>query len=178
MAENVYEGMYIFDPGRFARDSANIADRIGKMIEEVGGNVLVSRLWEERRLAYPIKGNRKGTYWLTYFRVDSDKLTKLTRQCDISDDILRYLFIKIDERIAETVVSHAEGGSAVADAKSTDAKSKNGAGDKVKGKAEGDKVKGKAEGDDVKGKAAGDEAQPVGAAAEAKSADSPPGDKS
>ncbi len=165
MTENVYEGMYIFDPGRFARDSANIADRIGKMIEEVGGNVLVSRLWEERRLAYPIKGNRKGTYWLTYFRVDSDKLTKLNRQCDISDDILRHLFIKIDERIAETVVSHAEGGSAVADAKSadtksTDAKSNNGTGDKVEDKA------------------GGDEAQPVGAAAEAKSADSPPGDES
>ena len=38
------------------------------MIEEAGGEMLVSRLWEERRLAYPIEGHRKGTYWLTYFR--------------------------------------------------------------------------------------------------------------
>jgi small subunit ribosomal protein S6 len=175
LAENVYEGMYIFDPGRFARDSANITDRIGKMIEEAGGNVLVSRLWEERRLAYPINGNRKGTYWLTYFRIDSEKLTTLNRQCEISDDILRHLFIKIDERIADTLVSHADGSAAAAEAAAAEAESKEAAAAEAESKA----AEGKAgTGDTVDGKDGGDEAQPVGAAAEAESADSPPSNES
>jgi small subunit ribosomal protein S6 len=171
LAENVYEGMYIFDPGRFARDSANIADRIEKMIKEAGGNVLVSRLWEERRLAYPIKGNRKGTYWLTYFRIDSEKLTTLNRQCEISDDIMRHLFIKIDERIADTLVSHADGSAAAAEAESKEAA----AAEAESNDAESKDAESKAgTGDTADGKDGGDEAQPVGAAAEAESADSPP----
>ena len=112
MAVNVYEGMYIFDPGRFARDAAGVSGKIEKMINEAGGELLVSRLWEERRLAYPIKGNRKGTYWLTYFRADSQQLTGMNRQCEISDDVMRHLFIKIDDRIVDALVSHAQGSPA------------------------------------------------------------------
>ena len=47
-----------------------MSGEIVELIEKAGGEILVSRLWEERRLAYPIKGQRKGTYWLTYFRLD------------------------------------------------------------------------------------------------------------
>ncbi len=116
MAVNVYEGMYIFDPGRFARDAAGVSGKIEKMVNEAGGELLVSRLWEERRLAYPIKGNRKGSYWLTYFRADSQQLTGMNRQCEISDDVLRHLFIKIDDRIVDALVSHAQGGPATGEA--------------------------------------------------------------
>ena len=71
MAAIVYEGMFILDSNRFGRDHETVSGQIPAMIEKLGGEMLVSRLWEERRLAYPIKGQRKGTYWLTYFRLDS-----------------------------------------------------------------------------------------------------------
>ena len=95
MAANVYEGMFILDSNRFGRDPETVSGQIPAMIEKLGGEMLVSRLWEERRLAYPIKGQRKGTYWLTYFRLDSTRLGDLRRQCQITDDILRVLFLKI-----------------------------------------------------------------------------------
>ena len=79
------------------------------MVEKLGGEMLVSRLWEERRLAYPIKGQRKGTYWLTYFRLDSTRLVDLRRQCQITDDILRVLFLKVEPRIVDALVAHAVG---------------------------------------------------------------------
>ena len=69
--------------------------------------MLVSRLWEERRLAYAIKGQRKGAYWLTYFRLDGERLAELQRQCQITDDVLRVLFLKVDPRIVDTLVAHA-----------------------------------------------------------------------
>ena len=58
MASNVYEGMFIFDSGKYGRDPDGVSGAISRMIEEAGGEMLVSRLWEERRLAYPINGQK------------------------------------------------------------------------------------------------------------------------
>jgi small subunit ribosomal protein S6 len=79
------------------------------MIEEAGGEVLISRLWEERRLAYPINGQKKGTYWLTYFRLEGPQLPKITRQSELDDNILRSLVLKVDPRIVDALVEHAKG---------------------------------------------------------------------
>ena len=107
MAENVYEGMFILDSNQYGRDPGGISGQLAKMLEDAGGSVMVSRLWEERRLAFPIKGHRKGTYWLTYFRLDSAGLAGIQRQCELSDAILRSLFLKVDPRIVDALVEHA-----------------------------------------------------------------------
>lgn len=110
MAESVYEGMFILDAGRYGRDPEGVAGQIPKMIEEAAGQILVSRLWEERRLAFPIKGQRKGAYWLAYFRLDGTKLREIRRKCQLSDTILRSLILKVDPRIVDTLVEHAKAG--------------------------------------------------------------------
>jgi small subunit ribosomal protein S6 len=107
LAANVYEGMFILDSNRYGRDPDTVSSQIPAMIEKLGGEMLVSRLWEERRLAYPIKGQRKGTYWLTYFRLDSLRLGDLRRQCQITEDIVRVLFLKVEPRIVDALVAHA-----------------------------------------------------------------------
>ncbi len=107
MAVNVYEGMFILDANRYSRDAASVSGQIPELIAGAGGEMLASRLWEERRLAYPIDGHRKGTYWLTYFKLDSGELSGLTRQCQLSESILRTLFLKVDPRITDALVSHA-----------------------------------------------------------------------
>jgi small subunit ribosomal protein S6 len=107
LAANVYEGMFILDSGRYGRDPEGISDSIPQMIQRLGGEMLVSRLWEERRLAYSIKGQRRGTYWLTYFRLGTDQVTKLRRECEISENILRFLFLKVDPRLVDALVTHA-----------------------------------------------------------------------
>lgn len=109
MAINVYEGMFIFDSGKYGRDPEGISGAISRIIEEAGGEVLVSRLWEERRLAYQINGQRKGTYWLTYFRVEGQQLPKITRQSELNDNVLRSLLLKVDPRIVDALVQHATG---------------------------------------------------------------------
>ena len=74
MTINVYESLFILDANRYARDAAGVSGQIPELIEKNGGKMLASRLWEERRLAYPINGQRKGTYWLTYFKLDAASL--------------------------------------------------------------------------------------------------------
>ena len=108
MAETVYEGMFILDTNKYKRDQTGTAEMVKALVEKHGGEVLVTRLWDERKLAYPIKGQKRGTYWLTYFRMAGDGLTGLTQESDRSDAILRHLFLKIDPRIVDTLVQHAQ----------------------------------------------------------------------
>jgi len=111
LADQVYEGMYILDANRYGRDPEGISTQLANNVQEAGGEILVSRFWEERRLAYPIEGHRKGVYWLMYFRLPTARLAEVQRQCQLSDDVLRVLFLKVDARIVETLVAHAKAGT-------------------------------------------------------------------
>jgi small subunit ribosomal protein S6 len=110
----VYEGMFILDPAKFARDPGAAAQQVADLITQHGGTVLAARIWDERKLAYPIKGHRKGVYWLTYFRMPGANLVALERQCEITDEIIRKLVLKVDDRIADALVQHALAGEAPA----------------------------------------------------------------
>lgn len=109
MAENVYECMFIFNANAYARNPAGAANAVEEMVKAVDGEMLASRLWNEQKLAYPINGHRKGAYWLTYFRVESTKLAKFNRACQLNDMILRHLAIKLDERLVDPMVAVAKG---------------------------------------------------------------------
>jgi small subunit ribosomal protein S6 len=107
----VYEGMFILDPGKYSRDPGGLAQQINDLIAQFGGTVLAARLWDERKLAYPIKGQKKGVYWLTYFNMPAGNLVTFERQCEITEDILRKLVLKVEDRIADALVQHALAGA-------------------------------------------------------------------
>jgi small subunit ribosomal protein S6 len=104
--------MFILDPNRYSRDPNAIAGQIPAMIEQSGGEVLASRLWNEQRLAYPIEGHRKGAYWLTYFRMSTDKVAEFNRACQLNENVLRNLTLRVDPRLVDTLVAHARGEAA------------------------------------------------------------------
>ncbi|MGE0757407.1 MAG: 30S ribosomal protein S6 [Pirellulaceae bacterium] len=109
MATCVYETLFILDSNRYARDASGVSGTIPAMIEKCGGEVLANRLWNEQKLAYPIKGHRKGTYWLTYFRLDTNRLAEFNRQCQLNDNILRNLTLAVEPRLVNVLVAHASG---------------------------------------------------------------------
>ena len=108
----VYEGMFILDPTKYARDPDGTSKQVTDLITEAGGTILAARLWDERKLAYPIKGHKRGAYWLTYFNMEGDGLATLDRKCQIVDEILRSLVLKVEPRIADALVEHALAGDA------------------------------------------------------------------
>ena len=111
MATNVYEGMFLLDSNRYARDPGGVSNEINQIVQKCGGEILVSRLWAEQRLAYPIDGHRKGTYWLTYFKLDSNSQPQLVRACQLAESILRNLILKVDDRLVDALVQHATTGT-------------------------------------------------------------------
>ena len=110
MAQNVYECMVIFDPNKYAQDPGGLGGTIPELVNRFGGEVLVSRLWQEQKLAYPIGSHKKGAYWLTYFRLDSSKLSELNRELRINEAIIRNMTLKVEPRLVDALVEHAKGG--------------------------------------------------------------------
>ena len=112
MAQNVYECMFIFNANAYARNPAGVSKAVEDLVGSIDGEILASRLWNEQKLAYPIKGNRKGAYWLTYFRADASGMSKFNRGCQLNDSILRHLSIRLDPRLVEPMIAVAQGKTA------------------------------------------------------------------
>lgn len=54
---NQYEAMFVFDPtfgGAFEKCEAEI----GRLMERAGGEIIICRKWDERRLAYRINSDK------------------------------------------------------------------------------------------------------------------------
>ncbi|MEM9409782.1 MAG: 30S ribosomal protein S6 [Planctomycetota bacterium] len=107
MADKVYESMFIFNANAYARNPAGAGNNIREIVESVGGELLASRMWNEQKLAYPINGQRKGVYWLSYVKMDADVLPKFNRACKLNDIIIRHLVISVDPRLVDTLVAAA-----------------------------------------------------------------------
>ena len=101
--------MFIFNANAYARNPTGASNAVEEMVKSVGGEMLASRLWNEQKLAYPINGHRKGAYWLTYFRLETSKMVKFNRSCQLNDMILRHLAIKLDPRLVAPMVAVAKG---------------------------------------------------------------------
>ena len=134
LSERVYEGLFLFESNKYSRNPKEVSGQINQAIEKCGGEVLVSRLWAEQKLAYPINGQRKGTYWLAHFRMDSLRREELNRAMRLNVNLLRELILVVDDRLVDTLIEHASG--AVADKapkpKTSLDKSNDGADDDVK----------------------------------------------
>lgn len=109
MATQCYDCFLIFDSNKYNRDPGGVAGTLQQLIENLGGEILASRLWEERKLAYPINGQSKGTYWITYFNMDTSRMTEFNRACQLDENILRFLVTTVDPRLIDTLVAHALG---------------------------------------------------------------------
>lgn len=115
MASNCYDCFFLFDSNKYNRDPGGVASGVQKIIEDLGGEILASRLWEERKLAYPIDGHNKGTYWITYFNIEGTKLPEFNRACQLNENIMRFLVTKVDPRLVDALVAHTMGTAEVRD---------------------------------------------------------------
>ena len=77
MAANVYECLFLLDTTKVAGDVPAAAKQIQTILERHNAEILASRPWDERRLAYPVNGQKKGLYYLTYFRMEPKNLPEI-----------------------------------------------------------------------------------------------------
>jgi small subunit ribosomal protein S6 len=114
MPANVYECMFLLDPNKVAGDVPAAAKQLHGFLERNNAEVLASRPWDERRLAYPIKGHKKGLYYLTYFRTEGKNLLNLERDLALNEMVLRYLVLNVDPKLVEIMLQMARDEHALA----------------------------------------------------------------
>ena len=93
MSTQLYEGMFLLDSNLVSKDWASLEKHILDLLKRHGAETLYSERWPERRLAHEVKGCKKGTYFLTYFNVTGTAIPELHRDIELSERILRAMFI-------------------------------------------------------------------------------------
>jgi ribosomal protein S6 len=92
--------MFLFDPAA-TPDWEACRVELDRLMERIGAKVIVANKWDERRLAYEIRGRKRGIYGLTFFEAEPDKLTELERDTNLSEAILRVLILKAEHLTEE-----------------------------------------------------------------------------
>lgn len=84
-----YELMYII-PLKVGQDDNNdIQEKVHSMLISEGANITMEENLGKRKLAYTINHIRHGTYVVTEFDLESNKLPKVQSWLSLSGDILR-----------------------------------------------------------------------------------------
>lgn len=74
-----------------------LKDAVTAQFTKHGASILSSRRWDERRLAYPIRAQHRGTYLLVYFSADTQAVTGIRRDLQFNEALLRYLLLDCPE---------------------------------------------------------------------------------
>ena len=114
MAANVYECMFLLDTNKVAGDVNTASQQLHGILERNQCEILASRPWDERRLAYPVKGHKKGLYYLTYFRTEGKNVVGIERDCALNETILRTLILNVDPKLVDIMLTLARDEHAVA----------------------------------------------------------------
>ena len=93
----LYEGMFILDDARCAEDYNGTVAKVHEILKQRGAEVVDSRKWEERKLAYPIRRHHRGVYVLIHFNAPTDAIGGIERQIRLASDIVVRSMIVVDE---------------------------------------------------------------------------------
>jgi ribosomal protein S6 len=90
----LYEGMFLLDSNLATKDWASLETHIQDILKRNRAEILYSEKWPDRKLAYDVKGCKKGTYYLTYFNASAEAIRDIEHDCGLSERILRILIIQ------------------------------------------------------------------------------------
>jgi len=85
----LYEAVYIMNVSVSEEEAEELIGILEAEVEEVGGEVLGTRDFRTRRLAYPIDGQTHGTYKLMYFYGTGAVVDHILAEMGIRQQILR-----------------------------------------------------------------------------------------
>ena len=92
-----YESVIIIRPELSSAQVDNIISNIDEVLNSQSGEIKKKEYWGLRTLAYKIKKNKKGHYYMINIECNSAAIFELERQMKINEDIIRFLSLKIPE---------------------------------------------------------------------------------
>lgn len=106
-----YETMFILKPTLVEEEIKARIDFFKEVITKNGGEIETCLDMGMRNLAYEIKKNKRGYYFVTYFKAAPSLILELERNYRINEEILRFIVIKYESKKEQnawhTLVSRA-----------------------------------------------------------------------
>jgi small subunit ribosomal protein S6 len=101
----LYEHVYMARQDVTAQQVDELTAQYKGVIEQMGGKLTKTEYWGVKSLSYRIRKNRKAHMTLMNIEAPPGALAEIERQERLSEDVLRYLTIRVD--------AHEEGPSAM-----------------------------------------------------------------
>lgn len=92
-----YECMLLLDNREVRNGWQSLKDSVAGLFTKHGAEIVSSKRWDERRLAYPIKGQQRGTFLLTYAKCDTQQLAGIRRDLQFNESVMRSLLTLCEE---------------------------------------------------------------------------------
>ncbi len=92
-----YETLYVLKPDLEEEKRNELIEKFKTIIEKDGEIEEVNE-WGTKKLAYEIDKIKEGYYVLVNFKANTDLPKELERNFRISDDVIRYLVVNLEEK--------------------------------------------------------------------------------
>ncbi len=92
-----YEMMFIVKATMESDQVKATAENVKKTVENLKGKIIEYKELGEKKLAYPIKKELNGYYFVMQFEATNEAEAELNRKAGLDENILRHLIIKLDE---------------------------------------------------------------------------------
>jgi len=100
--------MFILDVTLTEDDRREIVNAVERELIDLDAEIDSSTQYDERDLAYQIKGVKRGDYRLISFQIEPTRCEELQERLNFRDDIVRYLLVNMEERAAAEEPEEAE----------------------------------------------------------------------
>ena len=94
---NKYEMMFIVKATMEAEQVKATAEGVKKNAENKNSKVVDYKELGEKKLAYPIKKEINGYYFVMQLEASKEAVAELDRKTALDENVLRHLIIKLDE---------------------------------------------------------------------------------
>jgi len=95
----IYEELFIVRPDEPEEQIDQFIEQLTLLIANHGGNVDKSEKWGVRKLAYRVDKRTEGSYVLLQFTAEPATVHELERRLRVSDQVLKFLTVRVDEKM-------------------------------------------------------------------------------
>lgn len=94
---NKYEMMFIVKATMEESNVKAAAENVKKLAESLSAKVESFKEMGQKKLAYPIKKEISGYYFVMTMAASKDTVKEVNRKMSIDENVIRHLIIKLDE---------------------------------------------------------------------------------
>src|SRR3954465_15550789 len=95
----IYEELFIVKPDAPDEEVDGFVEQLRTQLTTAGATVDKVEKWGKRRLAYRVDKYREGAYVLFQFTAGPEAVKELERRLRVSDVVLKFLTVRIDEHL-------------------------------------------------------------------------------